>query len=484
MAYQGGVLQGIKYNRAYHVFSCAVFSGMIPVMKKIFTPSNLRLPLILAVASAALFTFSFVQAEDDGQEILDHIYSAVDDSRTPEASQEEAASRTVSDVPINAEVVVDPSSLESAVEAVVEPVVISKDVIEAEVLDAPVEDIGEDVSIDAEPTTEALLDEPADSSADNVTVEELEEIVTEEITEVMTEEPPAEEEIASEPEAITPAKIAIIIDDMGPDRRRGFGIIKLDAPLTLAFLPYAERLPEMTKIAADRGHELMIHMPMEPENSKLDLGGIGLRNDMTQEQWSEELDKAFASFKGYAGLNNHMGSSLTQNQEAMDYVMTRLVEQGLYFVDSKTIASSVANDSAQKAGLKTANRDVFLDHEDNIEFVRDALVKLEETAKRKGHAIAIGHPKDVTIQGLNEWLPTLEAKGIELVHASELVRSYDPVESPAEDKEVEATSKPKLIVEPTIVNEDIKVEDIKVESISAQDREQALKEALSLENPE
>jgi polysaccharide deacetylase 2 family uncharacterized protein YibQ len=397
---------------------------MILSMKHIFTPRTCSLVLILAAASIALFYYSDVQAESEGEKILEHIYNEVDDSRAPESLSAEVET----EADIETEVLAEPAAMEDTIE-------------------------------DAAPSAEALLEEPVAS------IEE----TPADIVEVVAED------------AHAPAKIAIIIDDMGPDRRNGFGVIKIDEPLTLAFLPCAERLPEMTEIAANRGHELMIHMPMEPENSKLDIGSIGLRDGMNQDEWSTELDKAFASFKGYAGLNNHMGSRLTQNQEAMDYVMTRLVEQGLYFVDSKTIATSVANDSARNAGLKTANRDVFLDHEENIEFVREALVKLEETAKRKGHAIAIGHPKSVTIQGLNEWIPTLEAKGIELVHASALVRSYPAAKVHEETTDIapKAVEKPK--VEANI--EYITADEIDVESVTAQETEQALKETLSSESP-
>jgi hypothetical protein len=109
----------------------------------------------------------------------------------------------------------------------------------------------------------------------------------------------------------------------------------------------------------------------------------------------------------------------------MQVVMDALKDKNLYFVDSKTIGSSVAGRVAWATGIRTGERDVFLDHEDNITFVRSALRKTENAAKQKGYAIAIGHPKNATIQGLREWLPTLEAKGFEIVPASALVRRAD-----------------------------------------------------------
>ena len=216
-------------------------------------------------------------------------------------------------------------------------------------------------------------------------------------------------------------KIAIIIDDMGMDKKRGNEFIKMNIPLTLAFLPYAEGLKRDTKRAIDNGHELMIHMPMEPLNSKVSLGGIGLKDNMDLLDIDVELFQAFSSFNGYVGLNNHMGSKFTQNKDSMAAVMQRLKNKDLYFIDSVTISTSVALSEAKKVGLKSASRDVFLDHEDTIEFARKALKRLERTAQKNGHAIAIGHPKDSTIQALKEWVVTLDEKNIKLVHASELV---------------------------------------------------------------
>ncbi len=216
-------------------------------------------------------------------------------------------------------------------------------------------------------------------------------------------------------------KIAIIIDDMGVDRKHSFAAIELDAPLTLAFLPYAPDLEGITGAAKDNEHELMIHMPMQAMTSPVSLGPIALKDGMDESQVKENMKAAFESFEGYVGVNNHMGSMVTQNPEIMDWVMESLKGRGLYFIDSKTIGSSVGAETARLNGLPTAVRDVFLDHEDTPEFVRQALRKTEEAAVRKGHAIAIGHPKEVTINGLKAWIPDVQARGFEIVYASALV---------------------------------------------------------------
>lgn len=236
-----------------------------------------------------------------------------------------------------------------------------------------------------------------------------------------------------------PAKIVIIIDDMGMDRKRSQRTVDLPGPLTLAFLPYAPKLDDITQAATAKGHELIIHMPMEPMDSNLNPGSIALKSGMSDADIDAMLEKAFASFKGYVGLNNHMGSRLTKDKRAMQRVMAKLKERGLLFVDSKTIGSSVASQSAAEAGLRYGDRDVFLDHQDTPAFVHAALRQTERVASKKGYAIAIGHPKDSTINALKEWLPGLKARGFELVPVSAVVHKskqqlapgYLPVTAPA-----------------------------------------------------
>lgn len=215
--------------------------------------------------------------------------------------------------------------------------------------------------------------------------------------------------------------VVIIIDDMGLTAGSR-AVEKLPGPLTLAYLPYAQGLPEQTTRARKRGHELMVHMPMQPMNGHVDGGPTLLKVDQSEERFLELLRYNLSQFGGYVGVNNHMGSRLTQNRTAMDRVMKELSRRGLYFIDSKTIGSSVAAAAAADGGLAYAERDIFLDHEINMPFIRNALKKVEWTARHKGYAIAIGHPHDETIRALAEWLPTLKEKGLTLRPASAVVR--------------------------------------------------------------
>ncbi len=216
-------------------------------------------------------------------------------------------------------------------------------------------------------------------------------------------------------------QVVIIIDDMGVSLRSKL-VEVMDGPLTLAYLPYAKDLPARTKRAKSNGHELMVHMPMEAMNRNLDGGPRVLRTDTSKQEFQETVEWGLSQFDGYVGVNNHMGSRLTRDKESMHRLMSKLKGRGLYFIDSKTIGSSVAAKTAREYGMSYAVRDVFLDHEINKEFVRNALKKLEAIAYKKGHAIAIGHPHKETIEVLKEWIPTLKDKGLTLVPASAVIK--------------------------------------------------------------
>jgi polysaccharide deacetylase 2 family uncharacterized protein YibQ len=219
-------------------------------------------------------------------------------------------------------------------------------------------------------------------------------------------------------------KIAIIIDDMGLTLR-GRQVEAMQGPLTLSYLPYAENLKSRTAIAKKNGHELMVHLPMEAMNDK-NGGPRILEVADSDEEFRANVEWGLSQFEGYVGLNNHQGSRLTSDDASMRKLMSILKGKNIYFVDSKTIGSSVAEQTAAHYGIPHAGRDVFLDHEISRAFVDGALAKLEATARRQGYAIAIGHPHKETIEGLKAWLPTLEKKGFELVPASALVKTPAP----------------------------------------------------------
>lgn len=217
--------------------------------------------------------------------------------------------------------------------------------------------------------------------------------------------------------------IAIVLDDVGVNRRGARKAIDLPGPLTLSFMTYANGLPEMTAKARQAGHELMLHVPMEPRSAAMDPGPNVLRDDIPQVELLQRLTWGLARFDGYVGINNHMGSRFTASPEGMALVMGELKGRGLLFLDSVTAASSVAGSLAARAGVPYAVRDVFIDNQpEDLAAIHRQLAILEQTARERGYAVGIGHPHDGTVQALTQWIPEMRARGFALVPISAIVR--------------------------------------------------------------
>lgn len=217
--------------------------------------------------------------------------------------------------------------------------------------------------------------------------------------------------------------IALVIDDLGVNRRTTPLAIDLPGPLTLSFMTYAKGLEALTSRARAQGHELMLHVPMEPRDPTWDPGPDALQGDLPQAELARRLDWALGRFDGYVGINNHMGSKFTGSLIGMAQVLAELKSRGLLFLDSVTSGSSVAAGLARRMRVAHAARDIFIDNEpENAKSIRRQLAKLEEIARRRGRAVGIGHPHDATLEVLAEWLPEIERRGFVLVPISAIVR--------------------------------------------------------------
>lgn len=215
--------------------------------------------------------------------------------------------------------------------------------------------------------------------------------------------------------------VAIIIDDLGNNLELGRQAVALPAQLTYSVLPKRPYSREIARHANAVGKEVMLHLPMQADGNRR-MGPGGLRPDMDREAFSRQLRASVINVPHIAGVNNHMGSLLTRQPEAMRWLMEGLHCLGdFYFVDSRTDVRTVARQVARDAGLANAQRDVFLDNQVEPDYVRNQLQRLVAKAKRHGSAIAIGHPYPQTLAVLQEVLPGLAAQGIEVVPVSQLV---------------------------------------------------------------
>ena len=217
--------------------------------------------------------------------------------------------------------------------------------------------------------------------------------------------------------------IALVFDDLGMDRVHTARVIRLPGPLTLSFLPYAGELGHQTAAGRAAGHELLLHMPMEPLATGLDPGPGALLVRLPPDEILRRLDRALGAFSGYVGINNHMGSRFTSDRAAMTPVLAELKRRGLLFLDSVTAGSSVGAELAASLHLPHTHRAVFLDDELTPGAVHANLMRLEEVARRTGAAVAIGHPHEVTLEVVTPWLAGLAAKGFVLAPVSAIVRA-------------------------------------------------------------
>lgn len=215
-------------------------------------------------------------------------------------------------------------------------------------------------------------------------------------------------------------RIAIVIDDLGIDQKRTRNAIALKGPLTMAFLPYGYNLRVLTKDALNAGHELIVHLPMQPTAADANPGPNALLHNLDEDEIRGRLAWNLSQFDGFVGINNHMGSEFTTWDEGMSVVLKEIKARGLLYLDSLTSPRSVAKTVARQEGLNILVRDVFLDNEPEEGSIKARLLELEKISRQRGYAIGIGHPYDATVSALSEWLGTLPARGFTLVPLSKV----------------------------------------------------------------
>lgn len=212
------------------------------------------------------------------------------------------------------------------------------------------------------------------------------------------------------------AQIAIIIDDIG-NKPADADAFVLPSKVTFAILPHTDYSTRFSNWAKQQSREVMLHMPMESLNGKA-LGHGAILSTMYPNEVEKALAEALRSVPDAVGVNNHMGSKLTQITLQMSSVMDVLRDRGLFFVDSRTTKFTRAHLIAQKTGVLSAQRHIFLDHFPREDFLKRQLSTLIKQARRQGRAIGIAHPYPVSIEFLQHALANLP-KDVELISVSE-----------------------------------------------------------------
>jgi len=214
---------------------------------------------------------------------------------------------------------------------------------------------------------------------------------------------------------------SIIIDDLGNNLEHGNMVIGLPGSITLAFLPHTVFASRLADKANKSGKEVMLHLPLQSIRHYSHTPGT-LKLHMTHGEFVSQLRSDIESIPHIKGINNHMGSLLTQHPGHMDWLMAAIARQGsLYFIDSRTTTKSVASQFAQKHNVPYLDRDIFLDPDFRPETIRREFNRFINKAGQTGYAIAIAHPHPYTIQFIKEHIEELEEQGIKLVPVSQLI---------------------------------------------------------------
>ncbi|MEQ9562091.1 MAG: divergent polysaccharide deacetylase family protein [Woeseiaceae bacterium] len=223
-----------------------------------------------------------------------------------------------------------------------------------------------------------------------------------------------------------PARIAIIIDDLGYEFSAGRRTVNLPGPVACAVLPDTPRGRELARAAHAAGKEVLLHLPLQSESGdeRDEPGTIVL--DTTREEFAKSFAASIASVPFVSGVNSHKGSLLTRHPGHMTWLMEEIRARGnLLFVDSYTTHRSIALPVARENGIPSARRDVFLDSDRNPDAIAQEFARLKRLARSRGLAMGIGHPYPETLELLERELPKLAAEGIELIGIGDYVALKD-----------------------------------------------------------
>jgi len=217
------------------------------------------------------------------------------------------------------------------------------------------------------------------------------------------------------------SRVAIIIDDLGYDEKIASKFLSLDGLISFSVLPHSPFQESIASAVHQGGRDLLLHLPMEPvEYPLVDPGAGALLSSMTADEFLDQLQKNLDAVPFAVGVNNHMGSKLTQDPTKMCQLFTILKKRNLFFIDSLTGPRSYCQQAARLLQVKFAQRHVFLDNVQDPAAIRFQIKRLVGIAKEHGQAIGIGHPYPATWEVLNEELPGIKDQ-VELVRVSELV---------------------------------------------------------------
>jgi polysaccharide deacetylase 2 family uncharacterized protein YibQ len=212
-------------------------------------------------------------------------------------------------------------------------------------------------------------------------------------------------------------KIAIVIDDLGPNKNAALRVFDIDASITLSILPQETYTAWIAGEGRRRGFEVIGHIPMEAKTPHK-LGKGGLYTWMTDDEIRKTVNQNIDSIPDIRGASSHMGSAFTENERVMSVLLSELSKRRLFFIDSLTNPRSVGSLLAGKYGVKVLKRDIFLDNEISIDSLNTQWERAVNIARKRGYAVVLAHPGKNSIAFLKEAVSTYDIK---TVYISELL---------------------------------------------------------------
>ena len=227
--------------------------------------------------------------------------------------------------------------------------------------------------------------------------------------------------------------IAIVLADFGADpwnRPLAQRFCALPQVLTLAVLPNDGHPRAIVEMAKQHGHEVLLHLPMEPHGyPESDPGEGAIFADQDGETIRRLLIDGLRKVSSAVGVKNYMGSRVTADSRVMKEILSTLKERHLFFLDGRSTPETLGLVVASDLQVPAVGRDLVIDGLNAIEGkaatkrqIEAKLWELAALATRQGHAIGVGHGRETTLLALEAALPRLESRGYRFVPVSKLVR--------------------------------------------------------------
>jgi polysaccharide deacetylase 2 family uncharacterized protein YibQ len=296
---------------------------------------------------------------------------------------------------------------------------------------SPVED---DLPVEIIPEERPSLALPEESKNQSIP-ETLTETIVKAVPEVPVPKPIEEMPVQRVPEIKTPevfeeapkplplkkGSITLVMDDAGNNLHELDAFLAFSGPMTIAVLPGLPYSAEAARRIRAAGKEVILHQPMEALGGQ-NPGPGAIYSSMSDAEIRALVEKNLTEIGPVAGMNNHQGSKITMDERVMEIILSICHDQGIYFLDSRTTADTVAPLLAGRLGTKIWERDVFLDNIQEkaamIKSFHEGLAK----AEKKGGAIMIGHVWSSELAAtLAELYPEMVEQGFSLSTISKVM---------------------------------------------------------------